>query len=198
MKTYAGVRRVAIGGLPATGPMQAVSGTRGSVTQDLVQYSYDNTAIWNTSPGKDVEQNLPPNFTKPRINLALASMNAKNMVRKDSSVPLQFIYEAADCRVFFTPDMLTNMSVLWSKAADAIWQDSTLCVDGSTNQTTAAPNVTSTDAPGSGTGTTGSSASGTSNAPATSSTKSMAAGGAAAQGVLFVFVTLFTSAILSL
>lgn len=47
-------------------------------------------------------------------------------------MPLQFTYEAADCRIFLTPNTFNNFTNLWHYAADAIWTSPGLCVQGST------------------------------------------------------------------
>jgi hypothetical protein len=47
-------------------------------------------------------------------------------------VPLQFVYEAANCRIFYTPQTIFNYTNLWTYAADAAWNKPELCVQGST------------------------------------------------------------------
>lgn len=36
-------------------------------------------------------------------------------------IPAQFVYEAADCRLFYEPKMTTNVTAIWKKVADAAW-----------------------------------------------------------------------------
>lgn len=67
-----------------------------------------------------------------------------NSVRRgDASVtPLQFVYEAADCRFFYTAEMLANVSTIWTRVANIAfgksssprqdWARNPLCVRGST------------------------------------------------------------------
>ena len=154
MKTEAGVRSVVMGGLPEAGPMQAGSGTRGS--QTFAYTDIDNTAtsirnvetyLLNISASPD----LPPSYSDVRYSVRSGSINLRDQVRPDSEVPLQFIYEAADCRLFYTPPMLTDYTVLWTTAANAIWKNNSLCVSGSTGNPTSG-NETSLDAPPTGTG----------------------------------------------
>lgn len=47
-------------------------------------------------------------------------------------MPLQFVYEAANCRIFYTPQTIFNYTNLWMYAADATWKKPELCVQGST------------------------------------------------------------------
>lgn len=139
MKSNAGVKSVVVGGRPETGPMQAVAGTRGSLVYDVASISQiiDETIQSNTSI--DVDQ--VPSVVPPPFNLgdpSKYSFNFRNQVRKDAQqVPLQFTYEAADCRIFYTAAMLADYTVLWQAAADALWTNTSLCVSGSTSQASA-------------------------------------------------------------
>lgn len=45
---------------------------------------------------------------------------------------MQFTYEAANCRIFYTPQTFYNYIALWKYAADAIWSNPALCVKNST------------------------------------------------------------------
>jgi hypothetical protein len=75
------------------------------------------------------------------------SVNFRNNIRiGDNSVtPLQFVYEAADCRIWYTPEMIYNPTFLWSRVASIAFASnytygtpytSPYCVHGSTNQPT--------------------------------------------------------------
>lgn len=91
--------------------------------------------------------NLSSNFLPDRID-ALdvevydANINLRDQVREDDSMPLQFKYDAADCRIFFTPKTVFNYTALWHYAAAAVWTRPELCVAGSTGQATSAENDT--------------------------------------------------------
>lgn len=64
--------------------------------------------------------------------VSYASLNIRDQIREGSDVPLQFAYEAANCRIFYTPQTIFNYTNLWMYAADAIWNKPELCVQGST------------------------------------------------------------------
>ncbi|KAH7327288.1 hypothetical protein BKA65DRAFT_406328, partial [Rhexocercosporidium sp. MPI-PUGE-AT-0058] len=135
MKTHQGVKSVVVGGLPRTGPMQAVAGTRGALRYgaDAIAVTVNATLLYNPS----VNTSSLPSPLAPPINVPLAgiAVNFRDQVREDAQdVPLQFIYEAADCRIFYTAEMLADYSVLWQTAADALWTNSSLCVEGSTGR----------------------------------------------------------------
>jgi hypothetical protein len=62
-----------------------------------------------------------------------AQINLRDQIRKGETIPLQFTYEAANCRIFYTPQTFYNYTALWKYAADAIWSNSTkFCVKNST------------------------------------------------------------------
>jgi hypothetical protein len=145
MKTEVGVKSVAVGGLPVAGPMQAVAGTKGSQILAVGDDIPDDTQLLaaveeavllnltnldsKTFPDVLALLNDPP----LNVNPSNTKVNLKNQARKsDPSIPLQFAYEAADCRIFYTAENLKNYEVLWQNAADALWGNGTLCVKGST------------------------------------------------------------------
>jgi hypothetical protein len=47
-------------------------------------------------------------------------------------LPAQFVYEPADCRIYYEPSMIVDISKLWEAAADAAW-GSKQCVQGHLN-----------------------------------------------------------------
>ena len=125
MHHEAGVKTVAVGGRPQDGPMQAIGGTRGAL-------KYDSNSI---DVDMEVAQKLG-NVTFPDRDIDFwvqyAGVNLADQVRKGQSFPLQFAYEAADCRIFYTPSTFLDYAALWKYAADAAWSDPGLCVTGST------------------------------------------------------------------
>ena len=75
------------------------------------------------------------------------SVNFRNNIRigDESRTPLQFVYEAADCRIWYTPEMIYDPTFLWSRVAGIAFASnytygtpytSPYCVQGSTNQPT--------------------------------------------------------------
>lgn len=136
MTNDADVQTVVAGGLPVTGPMQAVGLTRGAAleatdaldgnivfAQGLLQVADDPTA------------NLLPNRSDEDVWIQAGGVNLRDQLRLNDPEPIQFKYLAADCRIFYTVDNFYNFTNLWHYAANAIWSDSSLCVDGSTGFT---------------------------------------------------------------
>ena len=128
MHHQAGVQTVAAGGLPSNGPMQTPSGSRGAQAYDFDNLDTDiaiaketNASAGNFLPERQVD-----------VSISYASFNIRDQVRKGESTPLQFVYEAANCRIFYTKDTVYNFGNLWRYAANAIWTKPELCVQGST------------------------------------------------------------------
>lgn len=134
MHHEAGVRTVAVGGRAVTGPMQAPAGTRGALLYDI--YNLDGSIATvqtilqqNDSPLQDF---LPDRSDTGAVYITFASVNLRDSVRPNETTPLQFAYEAADCRIFYTTQTIFNYTLLWKYAADAIWTNTSLCVANST------------------------------------------------------------------
>jgi hypothetical protein len=47
----------------------------------------------------------------------------------EDGIPAQYIYEPADCRLFYEPSMITDATAVWKKAADVAWGGKS-CVSG--------------------------------------------------------------------
>lgn len=138
MHHQGGVRTVVVGGRPQLGPMQAVGGTRGAQAYTTVDLDEDievaeilNDTVTGALPNRDAS-----NF----INFA--EFTIKDAVRKGENFPLQFAYEAATCRIFYTQHTVYNYLNLWNYVVDAIWRNPSLCIDGAANATTILPTNT--------------------------------------------------------
>ena len=141
MHHEAGVRTVVVGGRPENGPMQAPSGSRGAQfypTEDL------DTNIQEAGTLDPSTETFLPNRTVAQL-ISSARINLRDQIRQGGNVPLQFVYEAADCRISYTQQTFLNYTALWEYAANAIWSTPELCVQGSTGY---ASNSTFTDTQG--------------------------------------------------
>lgn len=130
-----GVRTVVAGGIPQLGPMQASGGVRGAINYLDTQIVTDISLARQQAP----EAPLPSTDFGIKFN---GSFNLRDQIRQNETFPLQFAYEAADCRIFFTPETFNNYTALWMYAANAIWTNSSLCVPGSTGHPSTWSNVT--------------------------------------------------------
>ncbi|KAI1814517.1 hypothetical protein GGS20DRAFT_405724 [Poronia punctata] len=139
----AGVRVVTAGGRPVEGPMQAVGNTRGARDFELSILD-NNIGVVQDLLGEATDADFLTNRTEANdVFIIGASVNLRDQVRKGETTPLQFAYEPADCRIFFTPQTIFNYTNLWKYAADAIWTKPSLCVAGSTGVEASHPPTTS-------------------------------------------------------
>ena len=144
MHHEAGVQTVVAGGLPQVlGPMQTVAGSRGArdYEADLIDLDIFGAGTLNPS----LASQLPDRIID--FNLDTANFNLQDQVRRGENFPLQFAYEAADCRIYYTKETAFNMSALWHRAAQATWTDRSLCVKYSTNHPSSTSKVTDTVGP---------------------------------------------------
>ncbi|RYO39302.1 hypothetical protein AA0111_g1964 [Alternaria arborescens] len=132
MTELAGVRTITFGGRPQHGPMQTASGNRGAAayTSNRIDYDIDNL---KTLIGDEAAFNSIPPRNDTGIFTNYALFNLRDQMRPEDLTPLQFRYEASDCRLYYTPKNVYDMSQLWRDAATATWDDTTLCVPDSTN-----------------------------------------------------------------
>jgi hypothetical protein len=143
----AGVRTVVAGGLPLNGPMQAPrylapcltdspftnhveSLTRGASSYKTETLDRDIDFARRILEYFDEDSNFIQNRTLDSRVIS-AGINLRDQVRKGGDIPLQFLYEGADCRIFYTPETVYNYTALWQYAADAMWNDPQKCVTGS-------------------------------------------------------------------
>lgn len=138
MHHEAGVRTVVAGGRPTYGPMQSPAQSRGARFYDTESLDEHIQGVQEYLQDlNDTANALLPNRTID-LYVSYATVNLRDQVRQDEHVPLQFLYEAANCRIFYTPKTWYNYTALWQYAADAIWTDPDLCVQGSTGYATTA------------------------------------------------------------
>jgi hypothetical protein len=107
--------------------MQAVGGVRGTniwsgtligiVTGSAPDLFPNST---NSSRHADLETlaaKYRPLWVDPQVNF-------RDSIRKDdkSQTPRQFVYEAADCRIFYQPHHTFDMSELWNTVYEVAWE----------------------------------------------------------------------------
>lgn len=134
MHHQAGVRTVVAGGRPDLSFMQAVGGSRGAQAYSSIALDADidvaeflNTSVANVLPDRDAGNYI--NY---------AGFNLKDQIRQGEDFPLQFAFEPATCRIFYTVHTVYNYLNLWNYVIDAIWRNPSLCIAGSANGTSTA------------------------------------------------------------
>lgn len=129
MMVQVGVRTITVGGRPEQGPIQAAAGSRGAALYDADTLDNDFQSTLRFNPA--VRGSIPQE-RDPGMFVNFASFSLRDQVRANDSVPLQFQFLAADCRLYWTLDNVFNMSRLWRDVARAAWTDRSMCVPDST------------------------------------------------------------------
>jgi hypothetical protein len=59
-------------------------------------------------------------------------VNARDGIREGDKeeTPLHFVYEAADCRIYYTPAMVVDQEAVWKTVADTAFKGQSSCVAG--------------------------------------------------------------------
>jgi hypothetical protein len=137
MRQKAGVETIAMGGRPNRDIMQAVGGTKGVGTWNwsrvlwfvLSMHEKADAARKASWAGTEMDtfNTLLPFYRAsehPHVNMR------DGVRRGNDSTPLQFIVEPADCRLYYTPAMVVDVTKMWIAAADAKWLGKQRCVAG--------------------------------------------------------------------
>ncbi|KAI1481324.1 hypothetical protein F4774DRAFT_374981 [Daldinia eschscholtzii] len=139
------VKTVSVGGRPQNGEMQSLGGVEGG--QSLGMGDIAQAASVALSLAKNQSQAQLDKFQDGELGLLssayairrAADMSApgginfkNNFAPSDSRTPLQFLYEPANCRFFYTADMLFRPELVWAHVVDAAWSDpDKYCAPGS-------------------------------------------------------------------
>ncbi|TDZ29030.1 Peptidase S41 family protein ustP [Colletotrichum spinosum] len=131
-----GVQTVALGGRPIEAPMQAIGGTKGGPVITLYPYQLIYPALEALAvPPGDVDVTPFADPTPPLAGPSTESwaVNSANVYLDDDldGTPVQFRYEAANCKLFFTWETLTDFTKLWEAVVNVKWNGAK-CVKGST------------------------------------------------------------------
>jgi hypothetical protein len=127
MREQGKVKNIVFGGRPSkTGLIQAVGGTKGprhylmrQIRNDVeLAYKYATPEQKRWFAAAKIETRLP--FARAYGN---ATVNFKDAIRKgdSSQTALQYRYELADCRLYYTPEMALDVSAAWKAASAARW-----------------------------------------------------------------------------
>lgn len=139
MRQQGGVNYIMLGGRPNTDVVQAVGGVKGtnSFPWDyildsaelpfIIQHYHDEDYYSNTALG---------NYSDLPLYRAISFVvNARDGYREgdQTNTPLQFRYEPADCRIYFTPAMAVDQTAMWKSVADSAFNGFNRCVTGTGN-----------------------------------------------------------------
>jgi hypothetical protein len=136
MKVQTQVPSVVFGGRPQYGQMQAVGSVRGfdviefSEIKSITTSSLEIAKLYNISLPETLT--LPSTADSP-LKISLASINSGNIIRlgDETNTPTEFLYDAAECRLFWTAENLIDVTTIWQRTAVYRWGNGA-CVQGST------------------------------------------------------------------
>lgn len=129
MRTEGSVRTVVAGGRPDTTPMQTVGGNKGAESYTAYDLDLDSAIAFNLDNSNQSFTSGLPFYQDPvDFILPYAGFNLKDALRKGSNVPLQFTYDPADCRIFYTTWTFYNYINLWNYVIDALYRNPSLCI----------------------------------------------------------------------
>lgn len=141
MTEQAGIRTISIGGRSRDGPMQTVGGVKGtnnypwSFINELVTDTYalapDQAGFFNST---SLYSYVDPDTSFTPFQRALTEsgqVNVRDGIRMgdETQTPLQFVYEPADCRLYYTAEMTVDVTAIWEEVVDVTWNGDS-CVDG--------------------------------------------------------------------
>ncbi|ORY17983.1 hypothetical protein BCR34DRAFT_473954 [Clohesyomyces aquaticus] len=137
MKQQAGVKTIAMGGRSNKNPIQAIGGVKGTnnfawgYIQNMAQQAVD---LVPADQQEKYTTAMKPFYADLPYQRAASSpgVNSRDGLRQNdtSGIPLQFIYEEADCRLYYTPEMTVDATAIWKAAADVQWGNKGTCVKG--------------------------------------------------------------------
>ncbi|CZR69628.1 uncharacterized protein PAC_19528 [Phialocephala subalpina] len=138
MRTQAGIKSIAMGGRPKEGPIQGVGGIKGAQVLGWADiYSNAQTAKINATAEQTAVLNTLSNY--PSLRSSSTGINVRDNIlpnNVDDGLPAQFVYELADCRLYYTEPMITDVTALWKGAADAAFNGGACAAGGITKRDT--------------------------------------------------------------
>ncbi|KAF9701200.1 hypothetical protein EKO04_000420 [Ascochyta lentis] len=132
----AGVKTIAMGGRSNKDAIQAVGGVKGvnnyqfGYIQQAAQYAIRfNPAVNDSILRTNFESDMP--FYRAAGGVSPGVNVRDGLPQNDTTgIALQFVYEEADCRLYYTPEMTVDITALWKAAADVQWGQGGKCVAG--------------------------------------------------------------------
>lgn len=141
MMRNSGVKSVALGGRPSNSKIQAIGGVKGAQSLSfapLLEFSQfflgpATASSSTTSAQKSVLQKISDLPLRRSLDNGINFSDQILIQNLQDGTPAQFIREDADCRLFYTPAMIQNVTAMWQAAAASAFSGKA-CVAGGINQ----------------------------------------------------------------
>lgn len=124
LRIQGGVKSIAMGGRPEQGPIQGIGGVKGAQVLDWSSVLYYNE--WALENGVNITEEQKAamsRYNDVAVNrTSAAALNARDQILRDNvqdGLPAQFVVEEVDCRLYWTLDMITDITAVWKAAADS-------------------------------------------------------------------------------
>ncbi|TVY42547.1 Peptidase S41 family protein [Lachnellula occidentalis] len=134
MRIQGGVKTIAMGGRPQTGPIQGVGGIKGAqilAWGDIYSNVQEAISLGIATPE---ETAALQRFSDLPVNRSSSSgINIRDQILRgnlEDGLPAQFVVEEADCRLYYTLPMITDVTELWKSAASSAFNGAS-CAAGS-------------------------------------------------------------------
>ena len=143
MRQQGGVKTIALGGRPNKDIIQAVGGVKGTNDYPYSYILYGVELPFQIAHYHDDEYYnntvLGDYSDLPLYRATNYVVNARDGIRKGDTeeTPLQFVYEKANCRIYYTPDMAVDQTAAWKTVADTAFNGIDHCVAGNYETSTA-------------------------------------------------------------
>jgi hypothetical protein len=146
MTNVGGVRALSFGGRPQAKPMQVMGGVRGAqafqytdvdqliaiIMGHVVNSTQTQNPIFSAEQLARANATFPLGVKKLPLLVPSGGFNLRNAYQEGADhLPLQFEFQAADCRLFYTAQNVLKPETAWASAKAAIWGGGN-CVEGST------------------------------------------------------------------
>lgn len=125
LRIQGGVKSVAFGGRPKEGSIQGVGGVKGAQVlafKNIKTYAAVSKQLLQYVNETDSQAELDRYTDLPMQRSVASVVNVRDQILRDNvndGVPAQFIAEDADCRMYWTSSMISDVTEVWKAAANA-------------------------------------------------------------------------------
>ncbi|KAK4174531.1 hypothetical protein QBC36DRAFT_333498 [Triangularia setosa] len=132
-RLQAGVKSIAMGGLPEPGLIQGVGGVRGA---QVLQYKsiYDYTSSYLPWVENSLQAAALSRFSSLPVNRSTsAAINARDEILPQNiynGLPAQYVVEESDCRLYWTEPMIKDVYEVWKATADSAFNGAKCAAGG--------------------------------------------------------------------
>jgi len=126
------VKSVMMGGRPNTNVVQAVGGVKGAQVLGFDDISYYAKFSAEFTEDPEILEDLSVFNDYATQRSVATGVNFRDQIlpgNVNDGLPAQFVYEAADCRLFYRPEHINDISAVWKSAANAAWNGGR-CISG--------------------------------------------------------------------